>query len=74
MNIDKGKKLRYYKTIPSLKQIVLVSQHEPVVDIYEKNDDGKWIYTDFIGLKEKIRIADVELSLANIYKNINFDE
>ena len=71
---DKGKKLRYYKTIPSLKQIVLVSQHEPVVDIYEKNDEDKWVYTDFIGLKEKIRIAGVELSLANIYKNINFDE
>lgn len=71
---DKGKKLRYYKTIPSLTQIVLVSQHEPVIDIYEKNDEGKWVYTDFIGLKEKIKIANVELSLANIYKNINFDE
>jgi Uma2 family endonuclease len=71
---DKGKKLRYYKTIPSLTQIVLVSQHEPVIDIYEKNDEGKWVYTDYIGLKEKIKIADVELSLANIYKNINFDE
>ena len=71
---DKRKKLRSYKTIPSLKQIVLVAQHEPVVDIYEKNDEGKWVYTDFIGLKEKIKVADVELLLDNIYKNINFDE
>ena len=33
---DKGKKLRYYKTIQSLQQMVLVAQNEPVIDIYEK--------------------------------------
>jgi Uma2 family endonuclease len=71
---DKGKKLRYYKTIPSLQQIILVAQNEPVVDIYEKNAEGKWVYTDYIGLKEKIVISGIELSLATIYKNINFDE
>jgi Uma2 family endonuclease len=69
---DKGGKLRYYKTIPSLKQIVLVSQNEPVIDMYEKNADGDWIYTDYIGLKEKIKISDIELSLATIYKNVDF--
>jgi Uma2 family endonuclease len=71
---DKGKKLRFYKTISSLQQIILVSQHEPVIDMYEKNAEGKWVYTDYIGLKEKIVISGVELSLGTIYKNINFDE
>lgn len=39
---DRGEKFEHYRRIPSLRDYVLVSQHQPLVEHYTRNDDGTW--------------------------------
>ena len=36
---DRGKKFKYYSKLPSLREYVLISQHEPVVQLYYRTSD-----------------------------------
>jgi Uma2 family endonuclease len=39
---DRGDKLEHYKTIPSLRQVVLVSYRRRAIDVWSRGDDGSW--------------------------------
>lgn len=39
---DRGKKFSNYRSLPSLKDYVLVSQHELLVEHYARQQDGTW--------------------------------
>ncbi len=69
---DKGKKLRCYRQIPSLKQIILISQDEPTVDVYQKNENSEWIYFDVTGIDKAVNIAGKSVLLSDIYLDIDF--
>lgn len=43
---DRGEKFRHYRQIPSLRDYVLVSQHEPHVEVYSRGADGRWSLTE----------------------------
>ena len=38
---DRGEKFAHYRRIPSLREYVLVSQHEPRIEVFRRNEDGK---------------------------------
>ena len=40
---DRGQKFACYRSIPSLKEYVLVSQREQRVEVFRKNEDGLWV-------------------------------
>lgn len=69
---DKGKKLRCYRQIPSLKQIILIAQNEPIIDIFTKNEKNEWISTDVSGIEKSLKIADKDVLLSEIYQDIDF--
>jgi len=56
---DRGEKFMLYRTLPALKEYVLVTQDSPLVEHYVKQADGKW-------LLEEIRELDAALSLDSI--------
>jgi hypothetical protein len=39
---DRGEKAAHYRHLPSLREYVLVSQHRPRIEVYRKNDAGRW--------------------------------
>ncbi len=39
---DRGAKAAQYRRIPSLREYVLVSQHEPLIEVYRRNERGNW--------------------------------
>lgn len=39
---DRGAKAAHYRRIPSLQAYVLVSQAEPVIEVYRRTSDGRW--------------------------------
>jgi Uma2 family endonuclease len=39
---DRGEKLEHYKSIPSLRQCVLVSHRERSVEVWTRDDDDGW--------------------------------
>jgi Uma2 family endonuclease len=70
---DRGTKFDFYKTIPSLKGYLLVSQDKPKIDHFARCDDG-WFLSSAAGLDASIRIPelDVSLALAEIYAKVEF--
>ena len=70
-DFDRGEKWRCYKTISSLKQYVLISQDQVLVETFE-NQDGKWVYNDFKGEDALVTIAGLEIPLSKLYQNIDF--
>lgn len=60
--IDRREKLLAYQTISSLKEYVIVSQTEILVEVYRRDDQNKWWKTDFIG-EEIVELKSVDLSL-----------
>jgi Uma2 family endonuclease len=71
---DRGKKFDYYQPIPSLREYVLVSQDEPKIQRFERNEDGTWTLTPVTGMDQSLRLKsmEVELSLAEVFDRVDF--
>ncbi|WP_437916937.1 Uma2 family endonuclease [Sorangium sp. So ce302] len=39
---DRGEKFAHYRRIPSLREYVLVSQHEQRIEVFHRNEDDSW--------------------------------
>ena len=72
---DRGTKLLDYQQIPSLQDYLLVSQHQPMIEHYSRQQEGQWLYKMTRGLTEKIEIRSIEcrLELSEIYDRIVFE-
>jgi Uma2 family endonuclease len=73
---DRGDKFTHYKSIPTLREYLLVSQHRPHVTHLFKQDDGKWIHSEANDLESSVRLdsLDCELPLSEIYRDVTFDD
>ncbi len=76
---DEGEKFERYKKLPSFKEYVLVSQDQPFVKIFFKDENqasGKeWKFPDYIvGLEKTIHLQsiDYEISMKDLYCFIEF--
>lgn len=71
---DRGTKFEHYRTIPSLRELVLVSQDHPIVERFTLGADGVWGLTDARGLEATIELLSigVSLPLAEIYDKFEF--
>lgn len=71
---DVGDKFTYYKSIESLTEYLLVAQDRPHVVLYTKRDEEVWLHREFNSLTDKLYLSslDCELSVADIYENIEF--
>lgn len=67
---DRGEKFAHYRRIPSLKEYVLVSQHEPRIEVFRRNEDGSWTLSEAeSGGRVKLASIDGELSVDAVYAN-----
>ena len=72
-HMDKTHKTRYYKQIPSLRQMLFIAQDEMHVRILEKEGD-KWVDTEFYDLQDILRIGDCDLPLPEVYRRVTFSD
>lgn len=70
---DRGKKLRYALNLPSLKYFLLISQDEPLVEVYQRSGVSA-LYTAYNLLESEIPLPDMGISLkmTDIYEEITF--
>ncbi len=75
-NFDRAKKFVYYQSVPSIREYVLISQSEPKIEVYYKQDEKNWLYTISQGLEDTIllRTLDRDLALRDIYQKIAWEE
>lgn len=73
---DTGKKMLFYLQIPSLQEYVLVSQTEPFVRVFTKNENGKWLMSLYNELSQVIDLQSVgiKIKMIDLYENVIFDE
>lgn len=72
---DRGNKFAAYRLIPSLSEYVLVSQLEPRVETFLRQDDGTWSLASYTGVEAtaKMRSIGVEIPLEEIFAGITFE-
>lgn len=61
---DRGEKFAHYRRIPSLQEYVLVSQREPLIEVFRKNEAGKWVLAEEAGKGEVAPLASIGCSLS----------
>jgi Uma2 family endonuclease len=75
-NYDQGDKFTFYRSIPQFKEYVLVEQNQYQVMHYSKTNEGEWIFREYKSEDDivKLQHLDFELSLVDIYQDVNFED
>lgn len=60
---DRGEKFAHYRRIESLRDYVLVSQTEPLVEHFSRQADGTWLYRA-LGPGDKLVLPSVDSAVA----------
>jgi Uma2 family endonuclease len=72
---DRGTKKRCYQTLPSLRQYVLVSQEEMLVEVFTRHNGGdEWLHKEYYRPDDQVLIADFKIPLKDIYQKVVFEE
>lgn len=71
---SRGLKFGHYLLLPSLREYVLVDQHEPSVQVFLRQGEGTWRMTFYRGLDAvaKLEAVEIELPLTEVYAGISF--
>lgn len=66
---DRGEKFRHYRRVPSLREYVLVSQDQRLVEVWRREGEA-WAPSEF-GTGTVVRLAsiDAEISIDELYTN-----
>ncbi|MEP7010950.1 MAG: Uma2 family endonuclease [Acidobacteriota bacterium] len=69
---DRGLKFAYYRSIPSLREVLFVAQDRPVVERYTRMNNGDWALHVTEGYDATIDLPSVgvQLLLAEIYDGV----
>lgn len=71
---DRDEKFAAYRTIPTFQEYLLIDQTQPHVEQYLKQVANQWLFQEYNGQEAKLMLESlsVELSLADLYENIDF--
>jgi Uma2 family endonuclease len=61
---DRGEKFGHYRRIPSLAEYVLVSQHSPRIEVFRKNEAGKWVLAEEASAGEVAPLMSIGCALS----------
>lgn len=73
--LDREFKAAQYRSLESLQEYALVSQTEPRVEIFRRQDGGHWLLSEFAGIEAAARFdsVDANVPLKEIYDKISFE-
>ena len=72
---DRANKFKLYRSLPSFKEYILIYQNSYCVEQYTKQQDNRWILTEYLGEDAVIKLEHVnfEISLRDLYKRVTFE-
>lgn len=72
---DRGAKFRNYVQIPSLREYLLVSQHEPRIEQFARQEGGPWVWREAAGLDATLELPclQIQLALAEVFAKVPFE-
>lgn len=60
---DRGKKFGNYRQVPALREYLLVSQREPRIEQFTRQNDGGWVLWEGAGVESNLKLSSLEVSL-----------
>ena len=68
-NHDRGKKFMLYRSIPTLKEYILIGSHHHLIEKYARHADNHWVFTAYKQPEAVIALGglDFNLSVQEIY-------
>jgi Uma2 family endonuclease len=71
---DRGDKFAYYRSIPSLRAYLLLSQQRVSAELFLRQPSGDWLLSVYTKPSDSIPLTglDAELSLAEVYDKVEF--
>jgi Uma2 family endonuclease len=67
---DRGAKAAHYRRIPSLGEYALVAQHEPLIEVYRRNELGRFeLYEARIGDRIELTSVGAIIDVKAVYDN-----
>ncbi|KAA1261438.1 hypothetical protein LF1_39860 [Rubripirellula obstinata] len=72
---DRGTKFAQYRSIASLKEVVLITQDRLSVESFLRQDDGSWLLRETVTLDESAEFSSISVSvpMSEIYRNVKFE-
>jgi Uma2 family endonuclease len=71
---DRGRKFENYRQMPSLREYLLVSQKEPHIEQFVRQENGQWLLREAVGLAATLALPSLEIpiSLAEVFAGVEF--
>jgi Uma2 family endonuclease len=71
---DRGFKASQYRTLASLQEYALVSQTEPRIEVFRRQEGREWLFSESVGLDATCRLESVgcSIALSAVYRKITF--
>lgn len=75
-NYDQGDKFLYYRSIPELREYILIDQSQYHVMQYVKTAEGQWLFTEFEAEDSvlSLQAVDFKIAFSDLYEKVNFAE
>ncbi|MDZ8054016.1 MAG: Uma2 family endonuclease [Aulosira sp. ZfuVER01] len=72
---DRSNKFRFYRSIPTLKEYLMIDQYEFIVEQFAKNADGQWVLTENESENAVLSLQKIEFQIpfSEIYAGVNFE-
>lgn len=73
---DRGRKFHAYRTLPSLREYLLISQDRGRIERYLRQDDGLWLFSDTTLAEAVLELPSVgcTLAMADVYDKVTFED
>ena len=74
-NYDRGEKFKLYRSIPSLREYILIEQSEKSIEQFFKNENNQWLLSESQGEEALLSLNSVEFQIAfsDLYDNVEFE-
>jgi Uma2 family endonuclease len=72
---DQRKKFKFYRTIPSFQEYILIDQYSIHIEQYYKTESNQWIFSEKDGEESILKFNKIpfEIVLADIYNKVDFE-
>jgi Uma2 family endonuclease len=72
---DRGTKFNYYRSIPELREYILVDQYSLKIEQFSKNNQGQWMLTEYETEEKTLSLEslNLQLNITDIYEQVKFE-
>ncbi|BAY62283.1 hypothetical protein NIES22_23550 [Calothrix brevissima NIES-22] len=74
-NHDRTNKFRFYRSIPTLKEYIIIDQYEYLIEQFTKNAESQWVLSEYESEDAVLALQKIEFQIpfSEIYAGVNFE-